>query len=351
MKVDYLIVGQGLAGSLLAFEFYRLGKTFLVIDNPEQQKASNVAAGLINPVGFKRMTKSWMVDEAFPQMETTFKSLEKLLNDKFYYPSEIQRILTKDETLIWKEKAISNKLESYLNPEIQSPDADQSIHSPYGIGQVITGGKLNIQKLIAAFAGFLHNNSLLRKEYFDFNCLNIHSGLVNYKEISAEKLIFCEGAAVSKNPYFNAIKFKHSKGEILELEIPDLKIHQIISGDVFLMPIAENQYKVGATYSWDNLDWETSENARIELTDKLHRMLSLNYLITSQKAGIRPTTNDRKPVMGFHPDFLQIGIFNGLGPRGILLGPYFARQFSEYISGHSFFIHPEVNISRYFRTK
>jgi len=148
MKVDYLIVGQGLAGTLLANEFIRRKKTFLVIDNPGQQKASNVAAGLINPVVFRRMTKSWMVDDAFPLMEVVYKELEELLQTKIYYPCQMFRILESQEHDVWREKVKSNQLEKYLEPE---PVIDSfGINLPFSkkIGRVKIAGKINIFNLI-----------------------------------------------------------------------------------------------------------------------------------------------------------------------------------------------------------
>jgi len=97
MKANYIIVGQGLAGTLLANELIRLGQSLVVFDDPNQIKSSDVAAGLINPAVFRRMTKSWMLDHAFPQMETTYLQLEDLLNQKLYFPNQIYRILSEEE--------------------------------------------------------------------------------------------------------------------------------------------------------------------------------------------------------------------------------------------------------------
>jgi glycine/D-amino acid oxidase-like deaminating enzyme len=147
------------------------------------------------------------------------------------------------------------------------------------------------------------------------------------------------------------LKFKHSKGEVLELKIPELNQQEIISGEIFVMPINNDRYKVGATYSWDDLNWETTESARMELLDKLHNISSTHFEVINQKAGIRPTMHDRKPVIGLLPDNPQIGIFNGLGSKGVLLGPYFAKQFANFLIGDSTYIHPEADIKRYFKRR
>jgi len=349
MKTDFIIVGQGLAGTLIANELLRKYKSIVVIDDPNQPKASEVAAGIINPIVFRRMIKSWQVDEAFPQMETTYLQLEDLLQEQIYFSGKILKILSDDTAESWKRNALANHLEAYLAVEPIELFANKKINAPSGYGLVYKSGRLNLQKLLSSFSRFLDQKESIRKENFEFDSLHLNSELVYYKDITADKIIFCEGPAATRNPYFQKLKFKHSKGEILELRIPQLNLEEIVRGDVFLLPQGEDRYKVGPTYTWDELNWETTDSARDELLLKLKHILKANPEILSQKAGIRPTMHDRKPVIGLLPGNPLIGIFNGLGSRGILLGPYFAKQFADYLSGTSGNLHPEVNISRYFK--
>lgn len=348
MKVNYIIVGQGLAGTLLANELIRQGKSVVVFNDPDQIKSSDIAAGLINPVVFRRMTKSWMVDIAFPQMETTYLQLEVLLNQKLYYPCQIYRILGEEDDSLWKSKAFANGLGDYLEPEPQICHQYKNLNTPFGIGRITKAGRVDIQLLISSFAELLREKYSFRNEKLDFEKLKMESDVVFYKDVTAEKIIFCEGAAVSVNPYFKNLKFKHSKGEILELKIPELNLNEIVSKEVFLMPIGFDRYKVGATYRWDELNMEITGSAREELISKLKNILPELTEIINQKAGIRPTMHDRKPVIGFLEEMPQIGIFNGLGAKGVLIGPYLAIQFAEYLLGNSTQIPHEINIDRYF---
>ena len=351
MKVDFIIVGQGLAGTLLAHELFRLNRTFVVFNDPDQIKSSDVAAGLINPIVFRRMTKSWMVDDAFPQMETTYRKLEELLHEQLYFSGRMMKILSEDRIDFWKEKAFANHLEAYLEFEPRLNFKNPGLSGSFSFGSVNKSGRLDIQKLIFAFSGFLNQQNAIRNERIDYEKLVFQSDSLTYDNITAQKIIFCEGSTASQNPFFKNLKFKHSKGEVLELKIPELKLNEIVSSEVFLMPIGNHYYKVGATYSWDELNWETTESARTELLDKLQNISSAHSEVISQKAGIRPTMHDRKPVIGLIPDHPQIGIFNGLGSKGVLLGPYFAKQFANFLIGDSTYIHPEADIKRYFKRR
>ena len=351
MKVDFIIVGQGLAGTLLAYELYRQNRTFVVFNDPDQIKSSDVAAGLINPVVFRRMTKSWLVDDAFSQMETTYQLLEELLNEQLYFPCRMLKILSEEGIGFWKEKIFANQLEAYLGIEPNQNFRNPGISNTFSFGCVNKSGRLDIQKLILAFSGFLSQQNSIRNEKIDYQKLILRPISLTYDNITASKIIFCEGSAASQNPFFENLKFKHSKGEVLELKIQELNLNEIVSGKVFVMPIGNDRYKIGATYSWDELNWETTDAGRMELLNKFRNISSTQSEVMNQKAGIRPTMHDRKPVIGLLPDRPQIGIFNGLGSKGVLLGPYFAKQFANFLIGDSSYIHPEADIKRYFKCR
>lgn len=351
MKVDCIIVGQGLAGSLLAFELLKLNRSIVVFDDPAQPKASSVAAGMINPVVFRRMTKSWLVDTVFQQMETTYHELGELLNVKLYHPCHLLKILGEASAAAWKQKVKANQLEFYLDPEPALDFSPKNIHSPFGAGHVTKAGRVELHQLIISFSEFLEPQQLIRREKFNVDALVVTPQNVSYKDLEAEKIIFCEGAAISQNPYFSQLKFKHSKGEVLEVRIPGLHLNEIISDEVFLMPLGDDRYKVGATYTWDELNRQTTSAAREELLTKLQTLVSSPIEVIGQKAGIRPTMHDRKPVVGLHPHHPSIGLLNGLGSKGALLGPYFARQLAEAIAESSATIHPEVKVDRFFGKK
>jgi len=174
MNVDYLIVGQGLAGTLLAFELLKLQKSFIVINDPEISSASSVAAGIINPVVFKRMNKSWMVDESFPKMESTYPELEELLGTTFYKRCRIFKILDQQSALEWKEKVITHHLEEYLETELAHPFNHSCLLIPYGTGIIHKAGRIDLQQLTSSFSRYLDLQQLIRNENFSFDNLVIN---------------------------------------------------------------------------------------------------------------------------------------------------------------------------------
>ena len=348
MKVDYLIVGQGLAGSLLAFEFIQSDQSFFVLDNPKQPKATDVAAGIINPVVFRRMTKSWKIDELLPHLLKTYSELENFLGVKLFYPLQIKKILGKDEGDLWQKKYVDNKLSDQIDQQVDR-QRYPFIKAEFGTGTVIQSGRVDLKLLVEKMKYYLQEQQLIRHERFDFDQLQIEDEEINYRQITAKKIIFCEGHAASQNPYFKDIRFKHTKGEVLRVQTEKYNQNFILNKAIFLMPEGNQYYRLGATYDWDDLSTQTTVKAQEELQEKLVKVFTDQYRIVDHQAGIRPTTHDRRPVIGLHPKHKQIGIFNGLGSKGSMLGPYFANQFCNFLMGKETQLHPEVEINRYFR--
>ena len=146
------------------------------------------------------MTKSWLVDAAFPRMETTYREMEGLLNENLYHPCPILKILDEGSAPIWKKKVGANQLEEYVEAEPTLTIRHKNIHSPFGIGRVTKAGRVDIQKLITSFSVFLEQHNQLCKVKFNFNQLIVNPKSVSYEDVTAQKIIFCEGSAASQNP-------------------------------------------------------------------------------------------------------------------------------------------------------
>jgi glycine/D-amino acid oxidase-like deaminating enzyme len=78
----------------------------------------------------------------------------------------------------------------------------------------------------------------------------------------------------------------------------------------------------------------------------LKELIRLPYEIVDQNWGIRPTTPDRRPLLGSHPTYENRVILNGFGTKGVSLAPFFSGQLAAWLEGESE-ITPEVNIRRY----
>ena len=158
--------------------------------------------------------------------------------------------------------------------------------------------------------------------------------------------IYCEGFNGKFNPNFSYLPFNPVKGEILDIEIQNLDLQEIINQGVFVIPLGDNKFRLGATYKWDVLDSISTEEGATILTEKYQKLMKPQMRILSQQAGVRPATKDRRPFLGMHPEIENIGIFNGFGSKGVSLAPFFGKQFVDFLV-YQKELHPEVNINRF----
>jgi len=346
IKVDYIIVGQGIAGSVLSFLLIKKGKQVMVIDEEKENTSSRVAAGLCNPVVFKRLTKSWKVDKVLAQAKSFYKHQESLFGKKFYYNTSIYKLfINEDEANFWKQKSNDPKLFDWINHEIEHPFDQNYINAPFGAAKTLQSGFLQTENWLNTYLDYLKKNNSFLGESFDYNQLELNSTSIKYKDIEAKQLIFCEGYQTINNPYFNWLPFKLTKGEVLTVQFKNLELKQAINKGVFILPY-NNEYKLGATYNWDEIDENTTEKGKDELLKKASKFIDDDIEVINHRAGVRPTVKDRRPLLGVHPKHHKLLVFNGLGTKGVMLAPYFAQKLVSFLLENEP-IPEEVNINRF----
>ncbi|HET6766743.1 MAG TPA: FAD-dependent oxidoreductase, partial [Chitinophagaceae bacterium] len=160
------------------------------------------------------------------------------------------------------------------------------------------------------------------------------------------KIIFCDGINSTKNPYFKALPFAVNKGEAILIEAPGIPSTHIFKKGMILTAVQNNLYWIGSNYLWEFPDDRPTEQFRRQTELLLKNWLKVPFRIVDHKASIRPANIERRPFVGFHPVYKNIGILNGMGTKGCSLAPFFARQLTEHlISGKE--ILPEADIKRF----
>lgn len=330
-KVDYFIVGQGLAGTLLAAELLAAGKTVRIFDGGHEEAASAVAAGVINPITGRRLVKSWMIDELLPAAIKTYKKQETLLNKRFLYPALIHRTIhdPADENL-WTTRCGYPDYAAYLSPDF-IPGSPAGMEPVPSRGVVRHACRVDLPVFIRAWKAYFLERQLLEINHFDYNDLKMDSDQVTYKDWTAKKIIFCEGYQIINNPWFNFVPMELAKGEVVILEIPDLALEAIYKTKLTFVPLGNDRYWVGATYEWEFDNGRPTQIKKEELLEKIKKDLKMPFKVLDHQAAIRPTIKDRRPVLGTHPKESNILIFNGLGTKGASIGPYWARRMAHHL--------------------
>ncbi len=345
MKVDYILVGCGLAGIAFCEQLKNKNKTFVVFDN-NSQLSSSVAGGLYNPVVLKRFTPVWQSKEQLEIALPMYRNIEKELNIKLDYKIPVFRRFTSvEEQNNWFAASDKIGLSRWLSTKIKKND-NPSIDAEFGFGEVLETGRIDSPLLIDSYKKYLKEKDVFIPEEFNYKELLLHDNSVIYKNIKAKNIVFAEGFGVKRNPFFNHLPLKEAKGELLIIDAPDLKIEFVLKSSVFLIPLGNDKYIIGATYNWKDKTNNITQEAKEELLNKLKTVLKCNYKVVGQVAGIRPTVIDRRPLVGVHSENKNMFILNGLGTRGVMIAPYIAKQLYGFIENNKP-LEREIDIVRF----
>ncbi|WP_321372676.1 FAD-dependent oxidoreductase [uncultured Draconibacterium sp.] len=343
-EAEVLIVGQGLAGTLLAFELHFAGVDVCIVNNPQKSSATRVAAGMVNPLMFKRMTKSWMVDELLPVMKKRYRQLEELLGERFYFDLPIIKPLSEQETGLWHERKTDDKFASYIEEICETSPVEHVLKS-HAYGIVKGSGYLKTGLFLDSAKRYFLSKQMLIEADFPANKDNFEDRV--FRDIQFNRIVFCEGHYLKRHPLFDFIRLQLAKGEVLQIYAPQLSENYIINRRVFVLPIGYHRFKVGSTYEWKDLSDVPTEEGKESIVDRLKDLVNVDFKVEQHWAGVRPTVIDRRPVLGKHPQHEHIFVFNGLGTKGVMLAPYFATEMKSLLCNNQYQVITEVSSDRF----
>lgn len=328
--IDYLIIGSGLAGISFAEVALRNDKSILVLDN-NSQNSSKIAGGLYNPVILKRFSEVWQAQEQLVLMNEFYTLLEKKLECTVDFKRPILRkFFSVEEQNNWFLASDKINLSPFLSTKLIF-EKFSGIDSPFGYGEVLQTGYVDTALLLDKYRDYLIHNNMFQEESFDHDSLQIDSFGIQYKEIQAKHIVFAEGFGMHGNPYFNHLPLDGTKGELFIIKAPNLRLDMIVNTSVFILPLGKDLFKVGATYNWkDKTDLPTPEG-KTELVERIKEIITCDFEIVAHFAGVRPTVKDRRPLVGTHQNYNSVHILNGLGTRGVMLGPAMAKALFNLI--------------------
>ena len=332
---DYLIVGQGLAGTVLAWQLIDRGCSVIVLDREDESTSSKVAAGLINPITGRYLTKSWRIDETLPLAFEFYRGIERRTSAAFLHEMPVVRLFKSQQEVERWEKRLGNP--GYAPFYYNDPAAwlgSELVDCSFGGFATRQSGYLDTETFLGAS----------REAFRKLGCYQVGD---SWEDADARTIVFCQGFEAQRNPLFDWVPFKSAKGEILTLEIeaPDLPRDRIYNRGVWLLPGADGKFRTGSTYSWDPLDSVPTAHARESIESRLRAWLKVPFEVVGQRAAVRPIINASKVLIGRHPARDEIAFFNGLGSKGVSNAPFFAQQLAEHLCGKGK-IDPEVDLRK-----
>ena len=347
MKLDYIIVGFGLAGLSFCEQLELHQKSYVVIDD-DSQRASKTAAGIYNPTNLKRFTGVWKAKAHTKVLPPFFKQVEARIGVEVNQQIPVyRRIGSVEEQNDWVVASDNPKLTPFLSNDFVVND-NPAIDAHHGFGEVLQTGRIDTNALLGSYKGYLRASDKFIEASFMYNKVGFLENGAGYGEFTARHIVFCEGYGLTKNPFFNYLPLKGNKGEYLVIKASRLKMDFILKASLFVVPLGEDLYKVGATFNREDKTNKTTDGAKLDLVEKLGKTINCDFEVIDQVAGIRPTTGDRKPLLGTHPEHGQLAILNGFGSRGILMSPSLSHQLYDHLENRAM-LDPETNIKRFER--
>lgn len=326
-KHKFLIVGAGLSGLSVAVQLIRKGKAVTIVDN-QSNICSRIAAGMINPLVFRRMTKSWRLDEFMPYLIEFYRDLEKEVGSAFFHPVKIRRMFSNDhERDLWLKKEEYEEFKPYMHPVTKEDLSYDKALNPFGSGRVKSSFYVDTPVFLDVVLSWVEESGTVIREQFDYSSLiDTTYGGEHY-----DAVVFCEGHLAKDNPWFKDVNLDQTKGELLTIKSMSMPEDESVNRKCFVLPIGNHLFKVGSTHDWNNPTTHITKEGREEILKNLSYITNEKVEVVEQFAGVRPTVVDRRPLIGAHPDKKDYYIFNGLGTKGYMLAPLLSLEFIEYL--------------------
>jgi glycine/D-amino acid oxidase-like deaminating enzyme len=324
---NILVVGTGLAGLTVSIRLIEQGAKVTTI-GPENNDCTSIAAGMITPLVFRRMTKSWRVDELIPNLVSFYRIIEEDSGVSFFRPVQIRRVFSSEqERNMWEEKQELEEFKNYMNPLSNNDDEYSLVPNKFGTGRVRNAYSVDSVQFLEGCRKWLNVQGEIIPDVFDYNNL---IG-TTYNGTKYDDVVFCEGYGVKENPWFKDLPISPTKGDVLTIESDLLSQEESINRKCFVLPLGNKRFKIGSTYEWNTTDLSLNKFSHDEIVNNFLMLTSIEPKVIGHACGIRPTTKDRRPIIGTHFEQVNYHIFNGLGAKGFMIAPLLADEFAQYL--------------------
>lgn len=334
-RCDTLIIGQGLAGSALAWHLLQRGERVCVLDDGHHSSSSRIAAGLINPLAGMRFNRRPQVDQWLDSAQRWYTHLATQFGLTFYHPLPMLRLFrSREQRRFYDRRRADPASHRLLDGLFEAAHCPEAVFAPHGGFRQSHTGYVDLPLLLTTLANWLRDeHAALRECCVDPRQIRLSDDAVSVEAVRARRLVFCDGVRMRGNPWFDWLPMTPDKGEILDLRDAGWRPGHIINGAHWLIPLHDGGLRFGATHEHTRLDQAPSADARAELLAGYRNLRGAHDAptITAHRAGIRPATQDRNPLLGRHPEHGRLWVFNGFGARGALAIPWYAERMAAHL--------------------
>ncbi len=345
MTTDYLIIGQGICGTFLSWNLIKAGKKVIVIDQPQPFSSSKVASGIINPVTGRRVVSTWMIDELMSFAWNAYNEIGNKIGEKVIEQKNIIVFPPSQQMVDAHAKRIHEE-NSFVN-QISSDQFQDSFSFLFKTFEITPVYLVYLYPLLHGWRKKLIEQQFLLEEEFQMEQLHISAQNIQYKNIIAEKIFFCDGVNTFKNYFWKNLPYIYNKGQALIADIPALPQDKIYKyGNITFTPWYDDLCWVGSSYENEFETELPTDEFKQSVTLSLKNVLKIPFTVIDHFASLRPAALERRPFVGLHPHCPAMGILNGMGTKGCSLAPYFADELAQHVINNNP-LTPLVDVKRF----
>ncbi len=324
MRADILIIGQGLAGTLVGWECERAGLAFEVVDQGHATAASRVAAGIINPVTGRRLVKTWRVEPLLSQARETYQSIGDALGVPLWRELRVRRLFADDgERAAFDRKRLTAELAPFVT--------DAGDEAGFWIERA---ARVDLPTMLAAMRARWEAQGRLQVRRVD--------PFVEATQYAW--VIDCTGNQGARTALAGVAPWEFSKGEVLKINVSGLDSDVVLNRRHWVMPSGSEAAWVGATHEPGVVDPSLTAVGREQLERSARVLLRREFRVIDHRAGVRVTLRDKLPAVGrIRPG---LGVANALGGKGALFGPMLAAEWARLIRFGAP-LNPELDVARF----
>lgn len=332
---NYLIIGQGIAGSALAYHLMKAGARVVIVDHHHHESSSVISTGILNPLSGKRFALTPEYEEHYTAALAFYADMEKLFSDKFFEAMPVIRLLrSKSEQGKLHRKMEEGNIADYVFKEYGPGHFAPVLPDDEGSVEIRRGGVCYTTRLMGVLKEYFIRKGCLVNERFYYDEIGFGADGVIYRDEEFDKVIFCEGYKAQFNPWFQHLTFNSLKGEVLRVRLGRREVpRQVIVRSNWLAPCASGVWAAGGSYISDELDGLPTAAGHEQIMEGLRSTVNAEIEVVSHHAAVRPFLNHQQPIAELHPRFPQMAVFNGLGTKGFLVAPRLAALFAQILLG------------------
>ena len=332
---NYLIIGQGIAGSTLAYQLMKAGARVVIVDHHHHESSSVVSTGILNPLSGKRFSLTPEYEKYYTAAMDFYGDMEKLFSDKFFEPMPVIRLLrSKSEQNKLHRKMEEGGIADYVFKEYDPGHFHPLMPDETGSVEIRRGGVCHTTRLMGVLKEYFTRKGCLVNERFYYDDIGFGADGVIYRDEEFDKVIFCEGYKAQFNPWFQHLNFNSMKGEVLRVRLSGREVpRHVILRSTWLAPSTDGLWAAGGSHNCDELDGLPTAAGHDQIMEGLRSTLNAGAEVVSHHAAVRPFLNHQQPIAELHPRFPQMAVFNGLGTKGFLVAPRLAAWLAHGLMG------------------